>query len=747
MYSRIRKPYQNASSSESSSKNPFAPRSFKVPSSEEETLQAQQQPNLQSTRKSGDGFPNVSMFLPRPPAAPPRLQMKLTIGQPGDKYEQEADQVAADAVQQINFLKRQELVEEDKPPRSLMTHELTHVVQQNKDASKFQNPVELEQINRAIIQRCLNLDDPSWEKSILGYFSSYNTKQAKQTLQDAFTELKDLISRIEGSISTLKENNFVSDLSQLQQFIETAKAKPKITYSEGQDLLEQIKQHKSAAEQLEEEVTTAIEQQNIEEQKQKEQEEENKKAELKRQKEAEIQQKKEEELKQQAELKRQEEIKRQEEAKIVAEQEAQKKEEARKKKEEKNRIKAEARAEKRRQEQAAQQKEKEAKQKQWEIEREERRKRQDEEEKKQQAIEMQRQEEKLKKQEEERKRQEEENKNKKEKIDQLIIEAQQLQPQITNKSVNDVTKELQNAFTAEYQKAYKNIQGKDPAADQSAIETFKKIIPLTTQIYNESQSIPANEMQMALKNSYINSLCNNLKQTILGDKGISATTLVLVSEFKKEVGKICKYYQEIEQLQLENNTIQHNDKYPSEWKRKTNDVFTQLDTNKNNYSKGELGQYISQFKQKHVDLYYEYFDQKARNEASKLAYKKTVEGQFMQNPSVKELEKLVNDGEVQIGEIKKAYISTWDNKKLGEFSIECPLEIGVEKYRNVVVHVHCNSDGSAKDGNGAHFKLANDKYDGKTWELSPELRTALLPYESAMRSAGEKYLGNYLDTF
>ncbi|AFY41280.1 cell envelope integrity protein TolA [Nostoc sp. PCC 7107] len=744
MYSRIHKLFQNASSSESSNKNPFAPRSFKVTSSEEETLQAQQKPNLQSNRKSGDGFPNVSMFLPRPPAPTPRLQMKLTIGQSGDTYEQEADQLAADAVQQINA---KELVEEDKPPRSLMTHGLTHVVQQNKDASKFQNPVELEQINQAIIQRCLNLDDPSWEASIFSYFVSYALKQAKQTLQDAFTELKDLVSRIEESISTLKENNFVSDLSQLQQFIETAKAKPKITYSEGQDLLEKIKQHKSVAEQLEEEVETAIEQQNIEEQKQKEQEEENKKAELKRQKEAEIQQKKEEELKQQAELKQQEEIKRQEEAKIVAEQEAQKKEEARKKQEEKNRRKAEARAEKKRQEQAEKEKKQEAEQKELERKREERRKLQDEEEKKRQAIEMQRQEEKLKKQEEERKRQEEENKKKKEKIDQLEIEAQKLEPQITNKSANDVTKELQNAFKAEYQKTYKNIQGKDPAADQSAIETFKKIIPLTTQIYNELESISANEMQMALKNSYINSLCNNLKQTILGDKGISDTSFLLASTFKKEVGKICKYYQEIEQLELENNTIKQNDNYPPEWKRETNDVFTQLDTNKNNYDKGKLGESISQFKRDHVQQYYQYFDKKAKAEAIKLAYEKTVEGQFMQNPSVKELEKLVTLGEVQIGKIKSAYITSYDNKEKGEFSIECPLEIGQEQYRNVVVHVHCNSDGSAKDGNSAHFKLANEKYHGKTWELSKMLRDNLIPSEYAMRNAGETYLGNYLDKF
>ncbi|MBW4555737.1 MAG: DUF4157 domain-containing protein [Trichormus sp. ATA11-4-KO1] len=45
----------------------------------------------------------VANFTVSSPAyQPPRLQMKLSIGQPGDKYEQEADRVAADVVQQIN---------------------------------------------------------------------------------------------------------------------------------------------------------------------------------------------------------------------------------------------------------------------------------------------------------------------------------------------------------------------------------------------------------------------------------------------------------------------------------------------------------------------------------------------------------------------------------------------------------------------------------------------------------------------
>ncbi|YAF94638.1 MAG: DUF4157 domain-containing protein [Nodularia sp. CChRGM 3473] len=129
MYSRIRKPFPKASSSESSSKNQFAPRSFKVPTPEEVTPQQEQTPDLQTqsnnTEQLDHGLLNPSVFRYIPPAPIPRLQMKLTIGQPGDKYEQQADKVAADVVQQINVLQRQELVEEDKLQRSPMIQRLS----------------------------------------------------------------------------------------------------------------------------------------------------------------------------------------------------------------------------------------------------------------------------------------------------------------------------------------------------------------------------------------------------------------------------------------------------------------------------------------------------------------------------------------------------------------------------------------------------------------------------------------------
>ena len=55
-------------------------------------------PNLQ--KKSGIGHSFANLIIQAPPASV--IQPKLTIGQPGDKYEQEADSVAAQVVQKIN---------------------------------------------------------------------------------------------------------------------------------------------------------------------------------------------------------------------------------------------------------------------------------------------------------------------------------------------------------------------------------------------------------------------------------------------------------------------------------------------------------------------------------------------------------------------------------------------------------------------------------------------------------------------
>ncbi|MCP2729470.1 hypothetical protein NJ959_13515, partial [Symplocastrum sp. BBK-W-15] len=100
---------------------PFAPRQPKpAPSQERSDIQAQ----LEAGEKFGYNAASIPSFAPSE-ASP--IQAKLTIGEPGDPYEQEADQVAAQVVSQINSpqtqesapsgtVQREDMVKEDEEP-------------------------------------------------------------------------------------------------------------------------------------------------------------------------------------------------------------------------------------------------------------------------------------------------------------------------------------------------------------------------------------------------------------------------------------------------------------------------------------------------------------------------------------------------------------------------------------------------------------------------------------------------------
>lgn len=67
-------------------------------------LQAKMSGLLQKRVENASSFGHslTKIALKRPGTTPPPIQTKLTIGQPGDKYEQEADRVASQVVNQIN---------------------------------------------------------------------------------------------------------------------------------------------------------------------------------------------------------------------------------------------------------------------------------------------------------------------------------------------------------------------------------------------------------------------------------------------------------------------------------------------------------------------------------------------------------------------------------------------------------------------------------------------------------------------
>ncbi|AFY43816.1 DUF4157 domain-containing protein [Nostoc sp. PCC 7107] len=103
MYKQVQKTGKQAA--DSSTSNPFAPRPFKVESLPEPDLN--QNTEIQKQELSSESglsrLSHIPIFPPGyQPPPPPRVQMKLNIGEPGDKYEQEAERVAPDVVQQIN---------------------------------------------------------------------------------------------------------------------------------------------------------------------------------------------------------------------------------------------------------------------------------------------------------------------------------------------------------------------------------------------------------------------------------------------------------------------------------------------------------------------------------------------------------------------------------------------------------------------------------------------------------------------
>ncbi len=79
----------------------FQPRPFPV----QEKPQTHETPDLQaqleSAQRFGHNFANISISAPNS-STPPPIQPKLTIGEPGDKYEQEADKTAAEVVQRLH---------------------------------------------------------------------------------------------------------------------------------------------------------------------------------------------------------------------------------------------------------------------------------------------------------------------------------------------------------------------------------------------------------------------------------------------------------------------------------------------------------------------------------------------------------------------------------------------------------------------------------------------------------------------
>lgn len=96
---------------------PFAPPAQPDPSRTMADVQAQ----LEHAQRYGHSLSKYS--LSPSPSAPPMIQPKLTIGAPGDKYEQEADHVAQQVVQWLNAPKLGDMQSEQTVQRETLPEE------------------------------------------------------------------------------------------------------------------------------------------------------------------------------------------------------------------------------------------------------------------------------------------------------------------------------------------------------------------------------------------------------------------------------------------------------------------------------------------------------------------------------------------------------------------------------------------------------------------------------------------------
>jgi hypothetical protein len=127
------------------------PRPFAAPFPVEETA-----PSINS---SGFGNPlKISTLLgSRQPS--PSVQPKLTIGEPGDQYEQEADRVAAEVVQQMNAPADSRSLDESKNSNEPIQRSLKSIAQKANQGSS--PPIQRYQEFRNHIRRQLLAGDPA----------------------------------------------------------------------------------------------------------------------------------------------------------------------------------------------------------------------------------------------------------------------------------------------------------------------------------------------------------------------------------------------------------------------------------------------------------------------------------------------------------------------------------------------------------------------------------------------------------
>jgi hypothetical protein len=295
------------------------------------------------------------------------------------------------------------------------------------------------------------------------------------------------------------------------------------------------------------------------------------------------------------------------------------------------------------------------------------------------------------------------------------------------------------ALSAEVSESWKHacdrtharMAGLDLAADRVVLDAFKGDLVHLKALCKEMSAVSAVKYAVVANNFTIVEEAEKLVRLLGGDGCLRPAAAGQAEVLRKKVPRLLESYQRVDELDTwYRDTISHAYFLP-EWLPPIKGIPAFV-SGRDKFAQGPLSEEINALwaALERVDSLVQ---RRELGDATRAAYLASGEGQFLnhwlthgRNAAIVELTRLVAAGTASMGDIKRCYVASDDRYEYGAFSVE--VSVSIAGRHGVVVHAHCKPDGTPKDANGCHFKLANNKRDGgNTCMLNGPLRAALLP--------------------
>ena len=198
MTTRAHKPEKAPQNSTSTPVNSqFQSRPFAVQAESQNQEKPDLQTQLENAKSFGHNFANISISAPSS-STPPLIQPKLTIGEPGDKYEQEADKTAVEVVQRIHAPMPSHGRDMSQPPSEFAQRMRANVVQRSGSISQQGMLTNEQKLMKKPEEEALQREAMPEEEGEL-QMKPMLQRQSSEGEMDATPDLEASIQRLRGS--------------------------------------------------------------------------------------------------------------------------------------------------------------------------------------------------------------------------------------------------------------------------------------------------------------------------------------------------------------------------------------------------------------------------------------------------------------------------------------------------------------------------------------------------------------------